>query len=79
MTDKFSHLPRPIADRYRAWEAYAIERCRNDPKVKAAGLCYICMCPLPNCLCVKQRRPKAEMKADLVIIDSSAWTGRVGP
>lgn len=33
-----------------AWEAEAIEKCRNDPNVIAAGLCPVCMCDHP-CIC----------------------------
>lgn len=54
--DKFQGLPGPIADANRAWEAAAIEQCRNDPRVKELGLCYVCMCHLPICHCVDECR-----------------------
>ena len=34
------------------WNAAAAEKCKNDPDVKAAGLCYVCMCG-PPCLCIR--------------------------
>lgn len=75
--DKFSNLPGPIADRCRSWEADAIEQCRNDPRVAAAGLCYVCMCPLPDCLCVRQRRrPPAPPRPPRTVVYASSWTGR---
>ena len=48
---KFGHMPGPITKAMGDWEADAIEACRNDPAVAAAGLCYVCMTPLPVCLC----------------------------
>lgn len=56
MTDKFSGLPGPVADSYRSWEAEAIEACRNDPRVREAGLCPVCMITLPVCHCVDRCR-----------------------
>lgn len=37
------------------WEADAIEKCRNDPKVKELGICYVCMTGRHDtpCLCDK--------------------------
>jgi hypothetical protein len=52
--DKFSHLPNPIADHYSNWEAAAIEKCRNDPSIRAANLCPVCMIDLPVCHCVNR-------------------------
>lgn len=40
----------PVQKANAEWEAKAIEECRNDPAVAAAGLCYVCMCPHP-CRC----------------------------
>ena len=36
------------------WEAKAIEKCRNDPRVAAAGLCPVCMIPSP-CQCERNQ------------------------
>jgi hypothetical protein len=52
MNDKFSSLPEPIARASRDWESAAIEKCRKDPALKAAGLCPVCMISLPVCHCV---------------------------
>ncbi len=40
----------PAQKAAQEWEADAIEKCRNDPAVAAAGLCPVCMCSSP-CLC----------------------------
>lgn len=40
----------PVKVANQAWEAAAIEKCRNDPKVAELGLCPVCMCATP-CLC----------------------------
>jgi len=61
-----------------AWEAKAIEKCRNDPAVAAAGLCYVCMCYHP-CLCRTSRvirEMRAFYEANRRIEKSSPWTGR---
>lgn len=50
-----------IADANAAWQARAIEQCRNDPSVAAAGLCYVCMCKSdPYCLCTDPDGKKTE-------------------
>ncbi len=46
----YNNMPDPIFAANAAWEAAAIEKCRNDPRIEEAGLCYVCMCPSP-CLC----------------------------
>jgi hypothetical protein len=45
---------KPIADHMAAWEEAAIDKCRNDPNVIAAGQCPVCMCS-PPCLCDRDR------------------------
>jgi hypothetical protein len=59
MTDKFSHLPGPIADAYRDWEDKAIEECRDDPFVEEHNLCPVCMAKLPRCICVMRAEREA--------------------
>lgn len=39
------------------WEAEAIEKCRNDPRLKELGICYVCMCEFP-CLCQEAAEKK---------------------
>lgn len=73
MTDKFSHLPGPIAGAYREWETRAIEACRNDPKVKAANLCPACMASLPDCLCVLKRHGGLLTGEETMIVTAVPW------
>lgn len=46
-----THLGKKAAN---DWTTKAIEACRTDPRVAAAGLCYVCMTTLKGgCLCTR--------------------------